>query len=163
MPVYTKKDIQDNKTNKKTLPIVFLCIFSILFINLLFNLLPFINAFMLGVFGLLYYVGCVCGITFSALAIAEKKMLLSKKLILEFSLWFFFFVMIIHLATSGKFLSLSYGKYIAEGYYYKYTAGGVLFSIIAYIIPYLTHAVAAYVLNSIGLVVLTALIVEYYL
>ena len=163
MPVYTKKDIQENKTSKKTLPIVFLCIFSILFINLLFNLLPFINAFMLGVFGLLYYVGCVCGITFSSLAIAEKKVALPKKLILEFSLWFFFFVMIIHLATSGKFLSLSYGKYIAEGYYYKYTAGGVLFSILAYIIPYLTHVVAAYVLNSIGLVVLTALIIEYYL
>ncbi len=159
MAIYTNKDIAKTNTRKKTLPIVLICVFSVLLLNLLFNILPFVNSFMLGVFGLTYYVICVCTIVFSALSLANKKINATKKDIVFYSIWLFIFFSILHLATSSGLIE-GYGKYLTNCYDHKYTAGGLLLGIFVYPLPYLTHNVGAYVIYSIALVIITTLIIE---
>ncbi len=152
--------MQNKPNSKRVVNIVMLSIFCVLLVNLIFNILPFINSFLLGTFGLFSYVALIAGITLTTMNLLGKKVVVAHKDVLLYAVWLLIFVLIIHLATSAKWIDSGYGKYIASCYHNKYTAGGALTAILGYIIPYLTHDVGAYVLYSIGLVIVTTVIIE---
>lgn len=160
--------IYSNKHNKKfittsalqKLGIIFICVFSVLFLNLVFNLISFINSFLLGFFGLFSYPLLLSGIILGILFYLKKRINLTTRDVLLFIFWLFIFVCLINLLTTKEFLDQSYGDYLGKVYNYKYSAGGLLISIFTYPVNYLTHFTASIVVFVIGLVILTALIIE---
>ena len=159
MAIYTNKKIKNKSNGKKTFTIVLLSVISALLVNLIFNILPFVNSFLLGTFGLFTYVIFLATITICILTLIGKKIRINKRDLIYYCLWLFIFLNIIHLATSSNYLT-AYGEYIANCYHGKYTAGGALLGIFGYIIPYLTHNVAAYVIYGIALVIISTIIIE---
>lgn len=142
MPVYTNSTTQNKYKNRNLifkLGLVFLVFFSILFINLLFNLLKFINSFLLGFFGLSIYAILLCGIVFSILMVLNKKPKLKLKFTLLCVLSVFLFISIIHVLTTKSFIAnSSYGEFLQLTYNNKLTAGGLLVSLFVFLINYVT-------------------------
>lgn len=167
MAIYSKKSKSKqtfDKNMKLKVGISLIVIFSILFINLVFNVLSLFNSFFLGTFGLMSYAIFICGIGVGIMLVLNKSFSLSKIDILLFALWLFFFVAIIHCATTTKLPVTSYGKYLSGTYQYKLSAGGILFSIFTYPVIWFSHSfVSSIVLYAIALVVSsTIIIVRFY-
>ena len=160
--------IYSNKHNKKfitattlqKLGIVLICVCGVLFINLIFNILSFINSFLLGFFGLFSYALLLSGIVFGSMLCAKKRITVTKKDVFLLLGWLITFVCLINITTTKSFFNYSYGEYLAKVYNYKYSAGGLLISILSYPLNFLTHYVGALVICVICLIVLTALAVE---
>ncbi len=114
--------------------------FSLLLINLLFNIFSFINSFFLGFLGLSTYVIFLCVILFSILGLFGKKPKFNTSFIIYAIVSLFMFVSIIHIITSKSILTdNSYGEYLSLAYKNKYTAGGLLNSIFVYPIYFITN------------------------
>lgn len=160
--------IYSNKHNKKyistttlqKLGVVSICVFSILLLNLIFNIVSFLNAFFLGFFGLFIYPMFISGIVLGALACAKKKINLAKRDILYLLIWLFVFVCLVHILSTKDFLDFSYGQYLSKIYNYKYSAGGLLIGIFTYPLNYLTHYIASIIICLVVLIVFSALIIE---
>lgn len=167
MAIYSKKSKSKqniDKNLKLKIGVSLIVIFSLLFINLAFNVLALFNSFFLGTFGLLTYAMFLCGIGVGVLLVLNKSYTISKMDILLFSIWLILFVAILHLATTTKLPITSYGKYISSAYSYKLSAGGVIFAIISYPLLAFTHSfVSAIVLFTIALIIAsTVIIIRYY-
>lgn len=162
MAVYTS---QNNKQSKKhslgsKVGIALICISSILLINLIFNLVKFLNSFMLGTFGLFTYAILLGIIVYGIMLIKDKKISIMATDVVLLISWLAILLLIIHVATSSQFFNLNYGKYIAECYNYKLTCGGALLAIIAY--PFkaiFSHIVAIYTVIAILLIAVSAVII----
>ena len=167
MPVYSNKNSiknQKRKNLKTKIGIATICVSSVFLINLIFNLVKFINSFLLGSFGLFTYAILICGIAIGILLIKDVKLKVEGADIVYASLWLFVFLMILHLATSTQFVDQSYGSYISSCYNHKLTCGGAIMAVFTYPVNYvLTHLVASFIILSIVLIILTAvLIVHFY-
>ena len=90
----------------------------------------------------------------------KKRITLTLRDVLYFTAWLVTFVCLINVITTKEFLELSYGEYLGRVYNYKYSAGGLLFSIFTYPVNYLTHYVGSIVFFAIALTVFTAMIIE---
>lgn len=159
MAIYSSNQ---NKLKKETIQkvgISLIVVFSVLFLNLLFGVIPFINSFFLGFFGLFSYPLLLSQIVLGVLFLCKKRITTTKKDIVLYVLWLFFFMSILHLATSTG-LDDSYGNYLSAVYKHKYTAGGLLMGIFVYPLYSLTYALASYILYAVVLVVLTAVIID---
>lgn len=160
MPVYSNNNSIKNQKNqviKTRVGIALICVASILLLNLIINLLPFINSLMLGTFGLLTYAMLIGSIIVGIMLIKNVKISLQGSDILYLAFWFVTFITILHLATSIKFINGSFGEYISNCYKSKLTCGGVIFALITYPVNVIsTHIVASFILLSIVLVILSA-------
>lgn len=159
MAIYSSKH---NKLKKETIQkvgITLIVVFAILFLNLLFNIIPFINSFFLGFLGLFSYALFLSQIVLGIFILNKKSITTNKKDIVLYVLWLFVFMCILHLATSTKFGG-SYGSYLKQVYDYKYTAGGLFVGIFVYPLYSLTYALASYVLYAIAITILTAVIID---
>lgn len=162
MAVYTS---QNNKQSKKhslgsKVGIALICVSAVLLINLIFNIVKFLNSFMLGTFGLFSYAILLGIIVYGIMLIRDKKISIMATDVVLLITWLAIFLLIIHIATSSQFFNLNYGKYIAECYNYKLTCGGALLAIIAY--PFkaiFSHIVAIYTVIAILLIAVSAIIV----
>lgn len=166
LAIYSKKTTSNtnqkkiDKNIKLKIGISLIVIFSVLFINLAFNILTLFNSFFLGTFGLLSYAIFLCGIGVGVLLVLKKSYTISKKDIILLSLWLFFFMCILHTATTTKLPIDTYGKYLSSTYGYKVSAGGIIFSLLTYPIIGLTHSfVSTIVLFAIGLVAVSTFVV----
>ncbi len=159
MAIYSNKGNHRLRDVSKIIGITLISVFSVLLLNLLFNIIPFINKFFLGFFGLFSYAIFISLIVYGILLIKHKKISINKIDVVLFALWLFFFICILQVATSTQFLS-TYGKYLADVYSHKYTAGGLLFGIFVYPLHYMTYTLASYIILSIALVVVTAIIID---
>lgn len=167
MPVYTNSSTQNKYKNRNLifkLGLVFLVFFSVLFINLLFNIVKFINSFLLGFFGLSIYAILLCGIIFSVLMLLNKKPKLKLKLSLLCVLSVFLFISIIHVLTTKSYISqATYGEYLSLAYKNKITAGGLLASIFVYLVNYITsHYISTICIYSIFLIISAGLVIYGY-
>lgn len=162
MALYTS---QNNKQSKKhslssKVGIALISISSVLLVNLVFNLIKFINSFLLGTFGLFSYAILIGLIVYGIMLIKDKKFSIMPTDIVLLISWLAIFLLIIQVATSSQFFNLSYGKYISECYNYKLTCGGALLSILTYPFKVIfSHIVAIYSVISILLIAVTAVIV----
>lgn len=166
MPVYSnnnsiknqKKQVIKNRTG-----IALICISSVLLINLIVNLMPFLNSLLLGTFGLLTYAMLISGIVVGIMLIKNIQVKLQGSDVLYIVFWMITFITILHLATTTKFIDLTYGKYLSACFKSKLTCGGILFALITYPVNIIcTHLVASFVILSIVLVILTAVSIVHF-
>ena len=112
LAIYSKNNLKKhNRVVRKNIGIILVSVFSVLFINMLFNIIPFINSFFLGAFGLFSYPMFVGLMIYGIMLIADRRMSVN------FSTLIFYLVLIVLLAsliqviTSKKYLDLSYSEY----------------------------------------------------
>ena len=135
LPVYSNNNGIKNQKRQlviNRIGIAMIVVFSILLINLIFGIVPFINSFLLGTFGLTMYAICIACIVVGILMVRNVKMTAQGSDIVYLLLCFGVLLIILHLATTTNIVDLSYSQYIVECYKLKNTAGGLLFSIISY-------------------------------
>ncbi len=162
MPVYSnhnniKNQKQQNLNSK--IGIALICVASVFLINLLFNLAKFINSILLGSFGLFSYAIFISVIVVGIMLIKNVRVKLETSNIILLAFWFLVIMLILQLASSSQFLNLGYGEYISACYINKLTAGGALTAIVLYPINFLcTHLVATYIMLSIALIILSAVL-----
>lgn len=147
----------------KKIGITLVSVFSVLLINLLFNIIPFINSFFLGTLGLLTYPIFVGLIAIGVLNILNKQVSINSKTLILYIIDIILLVCIIHTITSKKYLDMTYGEYLKSCYNSKYTAGGLITGILSYPVAYLTHFIGAIVIFVIAMVVTTSFIIDKYI
>lgn len=156
-----KKPKRTVKLNKHIVNIV---VFSLVFFVCCLPSNIFKN-FILGVFGLSVYPICPVVVLFSILFLQKRKFQAKPKYIAYLVCAEIVLILICHLILTNAFnLPLnSFGSYLSATYKIKTTAGGLIFSLIAYpIIKFLT-IVGAYIFSFIALAVFVGLIVDYLL
>lgn len=147
----------------KKIGITLVSVFSVLLINLLFNIIPFINSFFLGTFGLLTYPIFVGLIVIGVLNILNKQVSINSKTLILYIIDIILLVCIIHTITSKKYLDMTYGGYLKSCYNSKYTAGGLITGILSYPVAYLTHFTGAIVIFVIAMIISTTFIIDKYI
>ncbi len=146
--------------NKYKLGLTLVAVFSALFLLLAFQIVPVLNSLVLGSLGLLSYVLILAGVSVGVFLMLDKDIFLETQEIIFMVIWFLIFVSIIHLATTSDIITYSFADYISNSYIRQVTAGGALFSVLIFPVYSITYIVATYVLLSIALIVLTAVIID---
>ena len=112
-----------------------------------------IKGFLLGFFGLASYgysaICLLCGV----LLILQKKPTLSIKNTILMSLIFVFGLVVFQANTSSNLMSYNYGEYLAKCYSVNYTAGGLLYGILAYPLMKVMGELATIIVFSLFMVV----------
>lgn len=145
---------------EKIVGIVFLVLSCLAFLFLFTNILPFMKAFFLGVFGLFAYPLFLSLFVLSIALISNKKIILSPKYITFLSLSICFVLAIIQLAVLGK-PEVSFFEYLGLSYTKQLTAGGILISLITAPVLYIFDLFVAYIVFSLALIVCIALTADY--
>lgn len=161
-----EKQIKEEKPEKVrtkvkvNLPLVFLCVFVLMF---LVCCLPsnIFKRFLLGAFGFAVYPSLVVLSSAMIMTMKKPKLTLDKKyfaylISILCVIWFVF-----HLVLTSKFEVTSFGEFMKATFVSRTTAGGVVYSVIAYpIIKYLTR-VGAFVVSGIALAILVGVLFDY--
>lgn len=130
-----KFDLSDNNikknSEKKTkiwgITLIFLCTFFLLV--LLTNFMPDIRSFMFGIFGLSIYPLTIITLCIGIALINNKKYVMPKKYIVYLSVTTYVFLSLIDIIILGN-PNVGVFEQIANSFNFKYTAGGVLTSIL---------------------------------
>ena len=145
--------------HKINLPVIFLVLFSLIFILCLFP--NFIRNVFLGTIGLSVYPLCILGIFFCVVKLMKKQFIVKKRymayLICELIIvWFIF-----HLILTSRIPRESYGAFLVASYHARTTAGGIILSIFSYPVVKLLTLVGAYIFSAIAFVIFLGLIIDY--
>ncbi len=165
MPTYPNRRNSINVKKRKTeskLGIILICVFSILLLELVFNLIPFFNQFLYGVIGLTIYPICLFFIALGIMKLRRVKIKLVNTEIVYLIASFVCLLALVHLFTSSAAINNSYQVYLADTYHLTngYTAGGVIFSFLVYPMYSMTHLAGASVFFAIIMLVLITLFVD---
>ena len=137
--------------------IIFCCVSLLVLITNVFN---FYKVFLLGVFGLSIYPILFLLIGYSIVLILNKKLNFDKKMLWLSVATILVFDCIIQVALTSSFSFVGIADYLSACYSSSSTAGGVILGFIVY--PFLAwfYEVGAYVVFSIALVVLIAVLID---
>lgn len=154
------KEKQPKIKKKANLPLIFLCVFGLIFVGCI---LPFNFArnFLFGLFGLIIVGASLVGVVISTLFLLKKKFYANKKYIAYLVSIVFIVTIIFHLILTSKLPTTSYGLFLKETYLAKTTAGGLLFSLFTYPMTKLLTTPGAYVVSAIALAIFVGLLVDY--
>ncbi len=135
---------------------VFLCLFVACVVPS-----NFVKNVILGLVGLSIYPICLVGILFCVVKLSKRKFVAKRKYIVYLSVavgivWFIF-----HLILTSRLDASSYGRFLAETYKVKTTAGGLIFSLFSWPIVKLLTIVGAYIFSAIALAIFVGLIIDY--
>lgn len=146
--------------NKKfRLGISLISVFSALLILVASNLLKTLTISVIGIFGLLFYPVCLFFVILGILLLLDKKIKVTKSIIILSCVWVVLFVLIMQLATSAS-ISLGFSTYIINTFKYDLTAGGVIFATLLYPIYYITYDIATYILLAVAIIIITAFLID---
>ena len=160
MAIYpTKTNKLNNKNKRLKKGISLISVFSILLLLVSFNVFEIFSIVVLGSIGLIFYPICLFFITMGVLTLLNKEVKASKGIVIVSAMWLIFFIMILQLATS-KSINSGFANYIHETFTSCSTAGGVLFATLVYPLNLITYTLASYILLSVVLVVLTAILID---
>ena len=163
MPVYSNNNSiknQKKQSIKNKIGIALICVSSVFLVSLLFNIIKFLNVFLLGAFGLFSYAIFISLIIFGIMLLKNSKVKLESSDIVYLCFWLALFIMILHLISSSQFLNQGYGEYIASCYNNKLTCGGAVFAILTYPVNYLfKHVVASVTILAIALIIISAILI----
>lgn len=163
MTIYNSKSNKKKLKKSKKLGIALVTIFSVLLLNLLFNIIKPLNSVFLGTFGLLSYGLFLTMLILGVCKILTKKEItISKKEIAYLFLILFSLVSILHIITTKSQFS-TFSNYLSETYYLKVSAGGLFFSIFVYPIYFITHYVGSLIFFSILFLCFFALFLDKYI
>ena len=143
------KKEKDIKNIKKVVGWTLLFVSTFIFLFSATELLPFLNRFLLGAFGVFVYPFSIVTFVVSLALLNNKKYVMPKRYIIFLGLTIFFMIAIIQLIIIGKPDGLTYGQYIGLNYSKKWTAGGMLIGFLPTSLGYLMGLVATYILLAI--------------
>lgn len=164
MAIYSKNSNKKlSKSVLKKTGISFVSVFGVLFVNLVFNIIPFINSFFLGFMGLFTYAIFLFNIILGVFFIFEKQITLNRKTLTLLIVTLCLFVCLIHTITTKKYIDYTYGDYLVACYNSKVTAGGLLFGIFSFPVAFVTHYVGACITFVIAMVITTSFTIDIFL
>lgn len=164
MAIYSKNSNKKlSKSALKKTGIAFVSVFGVLFINLVFNIIPFINSFFLGFMGLFTYGVFLFNIVIGVFFIFEKQIALNGKTLALLIVTLCLFVCLIHTITTSKYIDYTYGDYLVACYNSKVTAGGLLFGIFTFPVAFITHYIGACISFVIAMVITTSFTIDRFL
>lgn len=155
-----KNKKNSNKNIKKIFGWSLLAISTFVFLFSVTKLLPFLQYFFLGCFGVFVYPLCLLGFILSLALLNNKKYVMPKKYAIFLSLSLLVFLSIIQLIILGSPKGLSYGEFVGLNYTKQITAGGIIFGFIPSTMAYLMGLPATYIILSIGLLTFIAFFIE---
>lgn len=117
-----------------------------------------IQAFFLGVFGIFAYALFAFVFAIGLVLVLRRKIDVSAKKALAIAGIAVFLMLLLQLITTNSHLSENIGEYLSAVYGAKWTAGGVIFGVVAYGIKALISTVGAYIVISLLLVGCIALL-----
>lgn len=156
----SKKDKKRNKNAKAVAGWILLAISTFVFLFSVTKLIPFLNYFFLGIFGVFVYPLCLVGFVISLALLNNKKYVMPKRYAIFLCLSLFLFLSIIQLIIVGSPSELAYGQYVGLNYSKQMTAGGMLIGFLPTSLAYLMGIPATYVVLSVGLLASIAFFVE---
>ena len=156
--------LQNNKKSninvEKRWGVVLIVLSTLSFLFLFTNLLPFIKSFLLGAFGLFAYPMFITLFVVGIALVNNKRYIMSKKYMIYLCLAIAFCLSIIQLIILGK-PEISFFEYLGHSYNFKLTAGGIIISLLTAPVVYVLDLLGAYIMFSIALIVMIALIIDY--
>ncbi len=158
--VSKKKKKKTSKNIKLILGWVIIALCTFIFLFSATRLIPFLQYFFLGTFGIFVYPLTIVGFLVALAILNEKRYVMPKRYAIFLALSLYFFLCIIQLIIIGGPGSLSYGKYLALNYTKQITAGGMIIGFIPASMAALMGLPATYILLSIAFAVCLAFFVE---
>lgn len=119
------------KNKKLKFGIALIVIFSLIALNLIFNIFSPIRNVLLGSIGLLSFVLCACFIAIGVLNILDKSIKVKPTMVIVLCVWTILFITLLQVFTSPS-VNDGFGEYIRMCYASKFTAGGAMFGVLAY-------------------------------
>lgn len=155
---------KNKKQTNKNIKIIFgwtlLALSTFIFLFSVTKLIPFLQYFFLGLFGIFVYPFSLLGFFISLALLNNKKYVMPKKYAIFLALSLILFLMIIQLIIIGSPKNLSYGQYVGLNYTKQFTAGGIIIGFIPASMAYLMGLPVAYVLLSIAFIVSITFFIE---
>jgi len=156
----SKKNKNKNKNIKVIAGWTLIAICTFIFLFSVTKLLPFLQYFFLGVFGVFVYPLCILGFIIALALLNNKKYVMPKKYAIFLTLSLLLFLSIIQLIIVGSPAKLSYGQFIGLNYSKQFTAGGMLIGFLPTTLAYLMGLPATYVVLSIAFLTCLAFFIE---
>lgn len=160
-----KRQTKNSKNVKKIWGITLLAVFTLVFLFSVTSLIPALQYFLLGTFGLFVYPLSILMMIIGLALLNNKKYVMSKKYAIFLSLSIFFLLAIIQLIILGEPRgaegeALNFGQYLALSYTKQYTAGGIIvgFFVTCLVMPLSTWATG--IILGLGLIVSGAFFAE---
>ena len=137
---------------------------SLIFL-LMTGIIPVLQKFFLGIFGVFGYVLCVLTIIIGLAVLNKRKYVMPKRYAIYLGLAVIFLLCVIQLIiVGGKYnadnTQMTFWQYWALNYTKKWTAGGFLLGFLTTCALYIANSVGAYLIFSLGCAICVALLVD---
>lgn len=153
---------KDNLSLRKKIAISLIVFFSIILVCLITNLFGFIRTFLIGTFGLLIYPMVITAITICVMVLTDRQIKFERRNLILFLVTLCDFLCILQLALTSSYDMSSYGTYLSDCYTQLMSPGGIIVGVLVYPIKALLFTAGAYVVFSIIMILLIAMIVDNY-
>lgn len=162
MAVYklnSKKKTETKRNVKKIVGFSLICFASVVFLFLT-GIVPAIQTFLLGIFGVFGYPLCVVLLIVGLALVNNRRYVMPKRYFICMILATFFLLCILQLAIVGGKNGLGFWAYMSKNYTAKWTAGGFLIGIFTTIFLYIANLIGAYIISAVGLVISVAILID---
>ena len=152
---------EEKKSIKMQVGVAMLSFAIVLLCFTTFRIIPGIQDFFLGVFGIMLYPLILFVLLFGLALALNLKFVYSPKYIVYLFLCFFFFMCVVHIIFTGFGNDMTYGQYLGTCYTTRFTPGGLIVGLFTFPITSLLHQIAGIVLYAIALVISIYFVVSY--
>ncbi len=166
MAVYklsSSKKTQRNRNVKKIVGFSMIGVASVVFLFLT-GIVPVIQHFLLGVFGVFGYPLCLIAMIVGLALVNNRRYVMSLRYTICLCVCVLCALCIIQLAVMqvkmGGRGNLTFWQYLAQNYLQTWTAGGFLVGIFTTIFLYIASTVGAYIIFSLGFIISLALLLD---
>ena len=157
----SNSNLQKNKSRRAKIWGISLIVCSaILFVLLLTNVIPFVNDFLLGVFGLSIYPISIISLIVGIALVNNKKYVMPFKYILYLALACYSVLLLINLIVLGN-PKTSFAGYLELTYNFQYTGGGLLAGVVLAPFVKTIGLAGTIIVVAVAIVVFVALIADF--
>jgi len=161
---YTSRNIGSKKNTfdtRRKVGIALLAISLVVLFFSAFNVVPFLNNFFLGSFGLAIFPVILVAFIIAIALLLKKRYVFSKRYVISLVGAYLCLILILQIALTA-ISGTGFTSYVASVYVDKITPGGVLMGLIAYGLVVCITSVGAYIVSAILLVVCGVFIWDYF-
>lgn len=157
----SNKEFNKEKSSKsKIWGIILVALCSIMFLILLTNFLPFLQNFLLGVFGLFAYPFSIVTFAIGIALINNKKYVMPFKYVIYLAISIVCVLALLNIIILGNPASSLLG-YLGLTYSYKFTGGGILIGLLVAPLIKTLGLAGSVIIFSIVLIIFVALIIDF--
>ena len=129
------------------------------------GIVPVLQKFLLGVFGVFGYLLCILLIIIGLAVLNRRKYVMPKRYAVCLILAVIMFVCIVQLIIvgnkyDGEGVKIGFWQYLGSNYTKTWTAGGILAGLLTTAVLYITNLVGAYLILGLGLAISIALLID---